>query len=199
MKWIMYALCFISYVAWSPLAYAKDGIDVTDTNLIGLATSKSDLVAHIYVKSVDFVRKPRDPNVAELYIYGRLTTLQVKKVYHWTGNSTTNPTTVYLYQSGAVGGSFLEPTLRAGEECIAFLTHASAPVILNTDVVTDPNLPDDNYFSFSVLPQRSASGGKAYIPEAGSNTIVTLDAYFANSVVGVSPEERAEGSDLDNR
>ena len=137
-----------------------DSISPADTNLIALCVGNSDVVAHVKVSSLALVRKPTDPNVAELSVYGRLITLEVKHVYFQEVTATSFPTNIYIYRPGAVGGSLREPNLDAGREYLVFLKAESAPDIVREKVITEPPLPATNYFAFVRRPQRQGVNRK---------------------------------------
>lgn len=171
-------LCF---AVLAPAVAQTDSIQSTDTNLIVLCASKSEVAAHVKVSSLALVRKPTVPNVVDLSVYGRLFTLEVKQVYLPGDAFAIVPTNIYLYRAGAMGGSLLEPNLEVGREYLVFLIQDKAPEIVRDRVVTDPPLPTTNYFTFVHLPQRQIPNRKAYVQITDTNALASAEKCLSES------------------
>jgi hypothetical protein len=173
-------LCFA--ILTSTVAETNDSIQLTDTNLITLCASKSDVVAQVKVLSMAFVRKPQkpaEPTVVDLSVYGELLTLEVQRVYLQESDAPSFPTNICLYKRGTLSVSFLEPTLQVGRQYLVFLHRDKAPEIVSEGVVTDPPLPVTNYFTFVRLPQRQTPNRKAYVEIADTNALASIERCFS--------------------
>lgn len=162
----------------------SDSIKLADTNLIAFCASKSDVAVHVKVASLVLVRKPTETDVGDFSVYGRLLTFEVKRAYFWENIANSFPTNIYIYQVGAVGGSFLEPTLKVGFEYLVFLKKEKAPDILTRGTVTEPPLPATNYFTFVRLPQRQLPSRKAYMVIADKDALASVEKYLSGSTAG---------------
>lgn len=180
----------LSFAVLAPAVAQTDSIQSTDTNLIVLCASKSEVAAHVKVSSLASVRKPTEPNVVDLSVYGRLCTLEVKQVYLRGDAFALFPTNIYLYRAGAMGGSLLEPNLEVGREYLVFLKQDKAPEIVRDRVVTDPPLPATNYFTFVHLPQRQMPNRKAYVQIADTNALASAEKCLSQSPAARRHRER---------
>ena len=181
--------CFIvttllSCAVFTSAVAQTDCLRLTETNLIAFCADNCEIAAHVKVASLAFVRKPKEPNVIDLSVFGRLMTLEVKSVYSRVEAGMHFPTNIYFFRSGAVGGSFLDPVLEVGREYLVFLKEDKVPDIVRDGTVTDPPLPATNYFSHVHLPQRQlvqAFPRKPYmaIPDAG--TLSTLEKHLSEA------------------
>lgn len=171
-------LCLV--IVANAVTERNDGISLSDTNLIATCARKSDVVAHAKLLSITFVRKPKEGEVIDLSVYGRLFTLQVEDAYLFDTNVVSFPTNIYIYRAGAMGGSFLEPTLEVGHKYLVFLNKRKAPGIVNKGIVTDPPLPTTNYFTFVRLAQRQIRNRKAYMEIADTNDLASVEETLFN-------------------
>ena len=78
--------CFIvatllSCAVFTSAVAQTDCLRLTETNLISFCADNCEIAAHVKVASLAFVRKPKEPNVIDLSVFGRLMTLEVKSVY----------------------------------------------------------------------------------------------------------------------
>ena len=174
-------LCLL--VVTPVVAETVEGFQLADTNLIVLCANKSDVTAHVKVSSVMFVRKPMDPSVVDLTVYGRLITLQVKRVYLQKYAVNDFPDNIYIFRDGAVELNSLEPIIEVGQEYLVFLKRENAPGIVNSGTVTDPVLPSTNYFAFIQLPERQMPNRKAYLDIANTNSLASIERCLSKSIV----------------
>jgi hypothetical protein len=191
-------LCFV--IVANVAAEKDDRISLSNTNLIVTCARKSDVVAHAKLLSITFIRKPKEEGVIDLSVYGRLFTLQIEDAYLPNHNVTNFPTNIYIYRAGAMGGSFLEPTLEIGHKYLLFLNEGKDPEIVKKGTVTDPPLPTENYFTFVHLPQREMRSHKAYMTFTNTNVLTAVENILAKSatikshvrkqkIVGVAEEK----------
>jgi hypothetical protein len=173
------------------VAETNDSIQSSDTNLIAACANKSDVVAHVKVLSMVFVRKPTDPTVVDLSVYGKLVTLDVKNSYLQKDAAVDFSTNIYLYRRGTLSVSFLEPILQVGQEYLVFLKRDETPEIVKSGVITDPALPTTNYFTFVHLPQRQTPKCKAYVKIADTNSLASVERCLSESV---TPGQKAKGA-----
>lgn len=192
MRYLIVSVLLCCVVVAPVAAETSDSIQPTNANLIALCAAKSDFVAHVKVSSKAFVRKPpaaavvdpkpTEPIIVDLWVYGELTTLDVKHVYLREDVTCNFPANIYLYRRGALHVSFLEPSLQVGQQYLVFLKEGKAPELVNSGVVTDPQLPATNYFTFVRLPQRQVPNCKAYVKIADTNALASVEKCLSESL-----------------
>jgi hypothetical protein len=194
--------CFIvttllSCAVFTSAVAQTDCLRLTETNLIAFCADDCEIAAHVKVASLAFVRKPKDPNVIDLSVFGRLMTLEVKNVYSHEEIGMFFPTNIYFFRGGAVGGSFLDPALEVGREYLVFLKEDKVPDIVRDGTVTDPSMPATNYFSFIRLSQWRMSPRKPYmvIPDAGA--LSTLEKHLSETA-GMNIRRVMESQKMDS-
>lgn len=173
-------LCF-AVLAPTVAVAQTDSIESTNTNLIVLCAGESDVAAHAKVSNLEFVRKPADPNVFDLSVYGRLYTLNIKQVYLRGDTFSFFPTNIYLYRGGAIDGDFSQPRLKVGREYLVFLKQVNIPEIVRAGVITDPPLPTTNYFAFVHLPERQTPNCRAYVQITDTNALASAEKCLSES------------------
>lgn len=182
MKFLVLNVFFCLAVVMPTSAGNNDSIQSTETNLIAFCANNSDIVAHVKVASMSFVRKPTAPDVIDLSVYGRLFTFQVKRAYLRGDCALGFPTNIYLYKRGMMSASFLEPILQVGQEYLVFLKREKTPEIVNSEIVTVPPLPTTNFFTFIHLPQRQMPNRKAYLEIVDTNTLMSVEKCLPKSM-----------------
>jgi hypothetical protein len=192
MKLLILPVLLCLGVALPVVAETNDSIQLSDTNLIAACASKSDVVAHVKVLSMVFVKKPADPTIVDLSVYGELVTLDVKRSYFQNEVAVGFPTNIYLYRRGMLSVSFLEPILQVGQEYLVFLKRDEMPKIAKSGVMTDPALPTTNYFAFVHLPQRQMPRRKAYVKIADTNSLVSVEKCLSESMAARQKAKRPQ-------
>lgn len=182
MKFLVLNVLLCLAVVMPASAENNDSIQSTETNLIAFCANNSDVVAHVKVSSMSFVRKPTAPDVIDLSVCGRLFTFQVKHAYLREDCATSFPTNIYLFKRGMMSASFLEPILHVGQEYLVFLKREKTPEIVNSGVVTVPLLPTTNFFTFIHLPQRQIPNRKAYVEIMDTNTLISVEKCLTKSM-----------------
>lgn len=133
--------------------------DSWSSNRVDLLSRQSDLVAHVLVTKMDYIRKPTQYEngniVADVFSFGRLITLDVMNIYET--KTTKAHSTLYIFQKGAVAG-LEQARLHEGDEYIVFLKESSPPKIVNDNTETVPKLPQSPYYS--LLQQRKGALAK---------------------------------------
>jgi len=183
-KFVLSVLLFL-LILTPVFAGTNESLQLAETNLILLCASKSDVTAYVKVSSIAFVRKPTDPTVIDLTVYGRLFRLHVKRVYLHENAAAAFPTNIYVYSGGAIELNFLEPTIQVGREYIVFLKREDVPDIVNSGTATDPVLPGTNYFSFVQLPERQMPNRKACMEIEDTNSLTSVERFLSKSLFTV--------------
>lgn len=127
---------------------AEHHSDSWSSNRVDMLSRRGDLIAHVRVARVDYVRKPTKTEngniVADIFSFGRLVTLDVVNIYE--AKKLDKLSRFYIFQKGAVAG-LEQARLDEGEEYIAFLKQSPPPGIAEDGTETVPELPRSPYYS----------------------------------------------------
>jgi hypothetical protein len=174
---------FFFTIAFLANAESKDGIQSGDTNLIAFCASNSDVVAHIKLSDMSFVRKLTSSNDLDLSVCGRLLTFDVIKSYYNSEIEKFTSPKIYIYKKGMMSLSLFDPVLCVGKEYLVFLRRVPSPDVVNSQITTTSVLPATNYFSFIRIPQRKSSDRKAYIEINDTNDLMSSEECLQHFIV----------------